>query len=198
MREQARVVIVLTLVSLVAGAALAYTYEATLPRIRANEAEARQEALKDVVPGTARFTPLTVKVQLTGAGGKPEARQVEVYQCLDASGNLVGLAYIAEPVGFADTIRLMVGLDPAARRILAIRVLDLKETPGLGVKVREEKFTGQFKGKNLADPFVAARAGSDLQAVTGATISSKAVARGVKESAEAVLAAYAQEEGGRT
>ncbi|MGE5554487.1 MAG: RnfABCDGE type electron transport complex subunit G [Betaproteobacteria bacterium] len=195
MREGLRLVIVLTIVSLVAGAALAYTYQATMPRIRVNEAKARQEALKSVVPGTQRFTTTTVKVQLTGATGKTESREVEVYRCVDGAGKLVGLAYIAEPSGFADTIQVMVGLDPVARKILAIRVLDLKETPGLGVKVKEEKFTRQFKGKSLSDAFVAGRSGTDVQAVTGATISSKAVARGVKESAEAVLAAYGKEEG---
>jgi electron transport complex protein RnfG len=187
-------IIVLTLVSLVAGAALAFTYQATIPRIRANETRARQEALKEVLPGTVRFTAQTLSIELPGPDGKPETREVEVFRCLGALGDLVGLAYVAEPAGFADTIRVMVGLDPAARQIVTIRVLELRETPGLGVKVREEAFTGQFKGKSLSDAFAAGRTGTDVQAVTGATISSQAVARGVKESAEAVLAAYGKEE----
>ncbi len=197
MREGLRLIIVLTLVSLLAGAALAFTYEATMPRIRQNETKARQEALKQVVPGTARFETLKLRVELPGVGGGTQAKEVEVYRCLDQSGNLAGLAYISEPGGFSDVIQVMVGLDPVNRRVLAVQVLDLKETPGLGMKVKEEKFTRQFKGKSLSDPFVAARSGGDVQAVTSATISSKAVARGVKESAEAVLAAYAKE-GGRS
>lgn len=196
MREGVRLIVMLTLTSLVAGASLAFTYEATMPRIRVNESKAREEALRDVVPGTVRFTTERLKVTLGGPDGKPQARDVEAYRCLDGAGKVKGLAYVAEPAGFSDVIQVMVGLDPADRKVLAIRVLDLKETPGLGMKVREERFTGQFRGKSLADGFAAARAGSDIQAVTGATISSKAVARGVKESAEAVLAAYAKK-GGR-
>lgn len=196
MREGLRLVVVLTLVSLLAGAALAFTYEATMPRIRLNETKARQEALKEVVPATTSFQTLNLRVKLPGTGGRPQAKELEVYRCLDRAGNVVGLAYIAEPSGFADVIQVMVGLDPVNRRVLAIRVLDLKETPGLGMKVKEEQFTRQFKGKSLDDAFAAARSGGDVQAVTSATISSKAVARGVKESAEAVLAAYAKE-GGR-
>jgi electron transport complex protein RnfG len=192
-----RLIIILTVTSLIAGAALAFTYEATMPRIRVNETKARQEALKDVVPATVRFTTLKLKVQLTGASGKPEPKELEIYRCLDSAGQVAGLAYIAEPAGFADLIQVMVGLDPVDRKVLAIRVLDLKETPGLGVKVREDRFTRQFRGKSLEDAFAAARSGSDVQAVTGATISSKAVAHGVKESADAVLAAYAKE-GGRS
>lgn len=196
MREGIRLIVMLTLVSLIAGASLAFTYEATMPRIRVNENKTRQEALREVVPGTIRFTTERLKVTLPGTDGKPQPTQVEAYRCVDAAGRLTGLAYIAAPSGFSAAIQVMVGLDPVERKVLAIRVLDLSETPGLGMKVREEKFTGQFRDKSLTDAFAAARAGSDIQAVTGATISSKAVAQGVKESAEAVLAAYAKE-GGR-
>lgn len=196
MREGLRLVIVLTVVSLAAGAALAFTYQATMPRIQVNEAKARQEALAEVIPATKTFETLTVRAEPEGSGGKVQARQIEVYRCQDAAGNVVGLAFVAEPSGFADTIRIMVGLDPVERKLTAIRVLEQKETPGLGVKVREESFTSQFKGKSLADRFEAGRTGTDVQAVTGATVSSKAVARGVKEWAEAVLAAY-EKEGGR-
>lgn len=195
MREGFRLIIVLTLVSLAAGAALAFTYQATMPRIQVNEAKARQEALKEVVPATVRFTTLKLKVKLSDATGKLQAREIEVFRCLDSAGREAGLAFIAQPPGFADVIQVMVGVDPVDRKVLAIRVLEQKETPGLGVKVREEKFTGQFKGKSLADAFVAGRSGTDVQAVTGATISSKAVARGVKEAAQAVLAAYGKEAG---
>lgn len=197
MREGLRLIVVLTVVSLVAGAALAFTYQATMPRIRVNEEKARQQALKEVIPATASFTTETVTVQLTGTGGKLEEKRVEVFRCLDAAGKLAGLAYIAEPAGFADVIRIMVGLDPEQGRITAIRVLELKETPGLGSKVKEEGFTRQFRGKGLSDAFTAARSGGDVQAVTGATISSKAVASGIRESAQAVLAAL-RKEGGRS
>ncbi|MGE5508463.1 MAG: RnfABCDGE type electron transport complex subunit G [Chitinophagales bacterium] len=196
MREGVRLIVILTIVSLVAGASLAYTYQATMPRIRVNEAKARKEALGEVVPGTARFDTVTVKIALPGAGGKLEAHEVEVYRCLDGSGKVAGLAYVAQPAGFNDAIQLMVGVDPGTRRVLAVKVLDQKETPGLGAKVKEPKYTDQFKGKNLADPWLASRSGSDVQAVTGATISSKAVAGGIKAWTEAVLAAY-EKEGGR-
>lgn len=196
MREGLRLIIVLTIVSLVAGASLAFTYQATLPRIKVNEAKARQEALGEVVPGTAKFTTTTVSVALPGAGGKVENRAVEVYRCLDGSGNVAGLAYVAAPSGFNDAIQLMVGVDPGQRRILAVKVIEQKETPGLGAKVKDAKYTDQFKGKTLADQWLASRSGSDVQAVTGATISSKAVASGVKAWTEAVLAAY-EKEGGR-
>jgi electron transport complex protein RnfG len=176
-RESVKVVVVLTAVSLIAGGALAYTYQTTQPKIAENAAKARREAIAELLPGTASYKTLTI-------AGR------EVYEARDASGKVAGLAFVAESAGFNGFVQVMAGLDPQTGRLTGAKVLSQSETPGLGARIAEPVFTKQFAGKSIADRF---EAKADVQAVTGATISTRAVAKGLKETAEAVSAGYGKE-----
>ncbi len=112
----------------------------------------------------------------------PEMSQYElkdevyiIYQ----DGEKTGYAFIASGSGYSGDIDIMIGLD-SGFGIKDISILSQTETPGLGSMITESSFTDQFKGLSASD--IALKAdGGKIDAVTGATISSRAVVNAVKE-----------------
>lgn len=88
-----------------------------------------------------------------------------------------GKAIAVSPRGYGGPIEMMVGIDEKGK-ISGVKILSHRETPGLGANIVKPKFLEQFKGKTLKDPIEPKK---DIDAVTGATISSRAVCAGVKE-----------------
>lgn len=103
-----------------------------------------------------------------------------------ADGTVTGWAIVAQGSGFADAIRLIFGWDAVGHRILALRVLENRETPGLGDKIgNDPAFSGAFAGREVS-PTSALRgvkvdstpnAPGEVDTITGATVSSRAVIR---------------------
>jgi RnfABCDGE-type electron transport complex G subunit len=102
---------------------------------------------------------------------------ITMYRGINANDNTTGIAFAVDGNGFGGAIRLMVGLDPATRELRRVKVLDHLETPGLGARITEESFLKQFENKSLDDAFTAKQ---DVDAITGATVSSQAVAATIK------------------
>jgi len=121
-------------------------------------------SLKEVLPQAESFKPIK-------SGGA-----IIYYEAFDAQGKLIGAAFKASGDGYSSTIETMVGMLKDGT-ITAIKVLTQNETPGLGTQVLENKFTAQFTGSKDF---------SGIQAITGATISSKAVMNSVKEKSEEI------------
>lgn len=94
---------------------------------------------------------------------------------LPASGK--GKAVAVSSRGYGGPIELMVGIDGKGK-VSGVKVLNHRETPGLGANIVGKKFLDQFKGKTLKDPIEPKK---DIDAITGATISSRAVCVGVRE-----------------
>jgi electron transport complex protein RnfG len=169
-----------------AGFALVFAYEGTLPRIEANKAAALEAAVREVLKSPAGYETLYLREgRLTK---EPDKSAERVFRGYDGSGRTVGFAIAAAEPGFQDTIHLIFGYDPATKRLLGMRVLGSKETPGLGDKIeKDEAFVGQFDGA-LA-PLEGVRAGSrkaddEVDTITGATISSRAVIRIINRALE--------------
>jgi len=103
------------------------------------------------------------------------------YHAFSSYGKPVGWVIKGAGQGFADRIELLVGLNDDATKILGMYVLDQKETPALGDKIRGEDFRDRFRDRFTKEPLVArpvvtdASAGNKIQAVVGATISSRSV-----------------------
>lgn len=110
-----------------------------------------------------------------------------IWPVRNADGTLVGVAAEGSAEGFKGPIRVLVAVDPKAGVVRGIHVLEQNETRGLGTKVAEPEFTGQFAGKPLDSPF---QVGVDVDAVTRATISSKAVAEAVAQAVQSVTAVF--------
>lgn len=94
-------------------------------------------------------------------------------------GDLKGWVVKTKGQGYADTIELLLGLSPDFRSITGLFVLDQKETPGLGNKIITDSWRGQFVDAPADRPLVVIKTGAsrpgEIDAVTGATISSKSV-----------------------
>jgi len=169
----------LGIAGMLSGAILVGVYQATAPRIERNRAEALEKAIFEVVPGAERREAWVLRDgALTAA--EPTPGEQAVYAGYDASGTRLGFAIPAEGGGFQDTIRLIYGVDPVRRVVLGMRVLESRETPGLGDKIiKDDKFVGAFSALAVDPAIVATKKGAkepyEVDAISGATISSKAV-----------------------
>jgi electron transport complex protein RnfG len=155
---------ILALICIVAAGLLAGVNSLTRPRIIAQELAEEEASLKEVMPLAERFE--AVKVD----------NEILYYKAFDKDSKLIGVAFKAAQKGYSSTIETMVGLLKDGT-ITAIKILNQNETPGVGVLVAEKDFTSQFANKIDLN---------DVQAITGATISSKAVIDSVKKKAEEI------------
>ncbi|MBI5560635.1 MAG: RnfABCDGE type electron transport complex subunit G [Deltaproteobacteria bacterium] len=188
-------IVVLTVTSVVVGGLLAGFFHLVQPRIEENRIAEERRAIFAVLPGSERYD--TIEKEIPTVKGKNEA--VRIFKGLDKEGGTVGYAFIAQGAGFQGTIKMMVGLNAGSKKLFGMNVLDQVETPGLGNKISEERFTGQFKNlsieprieylknKNPEKP-------NEVQAVTGATISSRAVVNGINNRVKTILGILASGE----
>jgi len=174
---------------LCSGLAVVGIFLATQPRIERNRAEALEAAIFRVLQGARSRAAFVMRdeglVRHDAANGAAAAPEI-VYAGYDAAGALLGFAIPAEGPGFQDTIKLIYGYDPSAGRVVGMEVLESRETPGLGDKIiKDAAFVDSFR--NLApDPeLVVVKDGrtrdNEVDGISGATISSKAVVRIINE-----------------
>ncbi|MFH1478880.1 MAG: RnfABCDGE type electron transport complex subunit G [Candidatus Omnitrophota bacterium] len=197
MNKLIRFALVLFLVNMTASSILAVVYNITKPKIEYQKKLVEKESLKEVMP------------ESVGDIIKPVYRDEEIayWEVFAGDGlRVTGYVFIAKKYGYSSIIESMVGIKKDGT-ITGVRVLSQNETPGLGAKIveivsnktlinaiknifskkEEEKkilpyFTEQFKGldaKRLSP--------GDIQAITGATISSRACLGSIKEKALEIL-----------
>jgi Na+-translocating ferredoxin:NAD+ oxidoreductase subunit G len=179
----AKVVGTLTVAGLVSGLAIVSAFQATLPRIQKNQAEALERAVFKVLPGASRMERLAwdgsrLQVAVAGKGELADT----IFSGYGADGAILGFAVPAGGPGFQDTIRVIYGLDPAGAKVLGMEVLESRETPGLGDRIyKDEKFVAEFHDL-VVEPVIRLIKGhgtapNEVDAITGATISSTAIVR---------------------
>lgn len=179
----ARLVATLAIAGLLSGLAIVSAYRLTLPRIQANQAAALERAVFEVLPGASRMERWVDRDgALAPAGGGGGALDQSLFAGFGDDGGFVGWAVPAAGAGFQDTIKLLYGLTPDGKKIVGMAVLESRETPGLGDRIyKDPDFVAEFR--DLAtEPNVAliqghGEAPNDVDAITGATISSRAVVR---------------------
>ncbi|MBQ4100990.1 MAG: RnfABCDGE type electron transport complex subunit G [Oscillospiraceae bacterium] len=159
--------VVLTVICVVIVALLAVVNSVTLEIITKNQLAAASESRKAVVPAADTFEQITLDGDIAAT-----------YSVLDVykAKNNTGYAITVTSKGYGGEIKFMVGLEPNGN-IIAVSVVEQEETPGLGAKITEADFTNQYKNKKGGNFNVvkgAATGDSDIVAITGATISSKA------------------------
>lgn len=158
----------LTLISLVMAAALGFVYTITKTPIENANDKKVLDAIAKVVPA---YNNDPVKEAYTVAEGKDTV----YFFPAKMDGALVGTAVKTfTQRGFSGYVRIMVGLLPDGS-IYKTEVLEQKETPGLGTLILEDGFKMQFEGKNTSDfKLLVKKDGGDVDAITAATISSRA------------------------
>lgn len=104
--------------------------------------------------------------------------------CYTATKGGQVIAYIipAESKGYAGPVKLLVAVGPD-NKVIRYTIIESKETPGLGDKAAKPEFADQFAGKT-ADELKVNKDGGTIQAISGATITSRAVTRAVKNAVD--------------
>jgi Na+-translocating ferredoxin:NAD+ oxidoreductase subunit G len=180
-----RLVAMMTAAGALAGLLIVTAFQVTLPRIQHHQGEVMQLAIQEVLKSPARFDTLylhegaLIKRLPAGVSEKGIER---IYLGYDAGGNRIGFAISAAENGFQDLVTLMFGYDATTHRLIAMKVIANKETPGLGDKIeKDQSFVSGFG--DAAAPIKGVKSGggkngdNEVAMITGATISSRAVIR---------------------
>ncbi len=186
-----------------AGLLLVFVFESTQPAIQAHKAEVLRQAIQEVLKAPDRYD--TLYVTATGLAAEPpggaDPQQFEQVYLGYRGAEPVGFALTAGEPGFQDIIQIIFGYDPATRTLLGMKVLESKETPGLGDKIEKDAaFVAQFDG--AVPPIVGVKRGqagddpSKIDIITGATISSRTVIRIIDNTLER-LRPFLEYEGGQ-
>ena len=179
------------------GLMLAVTNRVTAQDIAARAIEDRQNSLSQVIPDSIHDNnPVTDTVLMKDEQGN----EITVYRATQ-EGKVTGLAYEIFGSGYAGKIKLMLGVD-AEGKVLGVRVLAHKETPGLGDRIEVKKgdwilrFTGLSLGNPPSDKWKVKKDGGQFDQFAGATITPRGVVRAVREGLDFFAANKAQMMGG--
>jgi electron transport complex protein RnfG len=182
-----RLILTLAIAGLLSGVAIIGIYETTLPTITANKARELREAVFKVLPGVTDMQALVHRDGALVVVPEPDKDEPVVYGGYDQQGEFVGYALPGAGPGFQDTIALLYGYKPAEQIVVGMEILESRETPGLGDKIyKDAVWVAGFSALSVEPEIVAVKKGTaaaanEIDAITGATISSKAVVRIINE-----------------
>ncbi len=189
----------------IVGLAIVLIYMWTLPPIERYKAQVLRGAIAEVLHDPARCDTLFLA---NGAlvkqrpAGDPDVPIERVFVGYGADSTPIGYAIATTEVGFSDPIEMIFGYEPKSHTLLGLKILVSKETPGIADKIEKPVFLSQF-AKAVA-PLVGVKGAADaspsnVAMISGATISSRAVIRGINRAIDRwqpLLTAYATQHGG--
>jgi electron transport complex protein RnfG len=179
MGEMIKMVVVLTVLSVVSGGSLAWLKDFTEPKI--------ENQVMNLVKGPA------IRNMLSEAENDPVEDRFKITDGDTEKNVFVGVfGGTADTVvmessanGFADKVGLVVAVNMADETLRGVAVTTSKETPGLGARAKDDpSFAAQFTGKGITTPFGVTKDGGQISALSGATITSRAVCTGVNAAIE--------------
>jgi len=164
------------------GVMLAITDQVTAKDIAARALEDKVNSLSQVIPASIHDNnPVNDSIAMQNAHGK----ELTVYRAIK-EGKVTGVAYEIHGSGYAGEMKLMLGVD-AEGKVLGVRVLAHKETPGLGDKIEVKKgdwilrFTGLSLANPLPEKWKVKKDGGQFDQFAGATITPRGVVKAVRE-----------------
>jgi electron transport complex protein RnfG len=184
-----KLIMALGIAGLLSGIVLVGTYIYTDPLIKANKEAAIQRAIFKVLPDCSASETLQLidgKLVLQEAGGGDEESDKDIpviYAGYNENKELVGFAIPGAEPGFQDIIGAIFGYDGTKKIIIGFDVLESKETPGLGDKIfKDADWMASFSALEVLPEIIPVKKGekkgeNEIETITGATISSKAVVR---------------------
>ena len=188
-------------IAMLSGLLVVLVFQYTKPIIAENQRIAIEKAVFKVVPGASRRVDVMLGENGVAVPGEDSGAGEKVYAAFDDQGNLKGVALASGAQGYQDIAKLLYGYDPECACIRGIKILKMTETPGLGDKIAfDPAFLKNFEaldarlndaGDALAHKIVAVKAGKkqsawEVDAISGATISSVAVAKALDRSMQRV------------
>lgn len=179
MGEMIKMVVVLTVLSVISGGGLKWLEEFAKPLIENQEMElVKGPAIRQIL-SDAENDPITDRFKIQD--GEVERNVfVGVY-----GGKKNTVALETQVSGFADKVGLVVAINIDNNTLAGIGVTTHKETPGLGGNAKADpKFAAQFKGKSIEKEIKVTNDGGEINALSGATITSRAVCKGTMQAIE--------------
>lgn len=186
-------------IAMLSGLLVVLVFQYTQPIIEENKRIAIEQAVSRVIPGVVGKKDFILGPDgLFDAGGKG-VKGEKVYAAYDAKGELKGVALEAAATGYQDVIRILYGYNQDCQCVTGIKVLKMAETPGLGDKIAfDPEFLKNFEAldarlneaKNaLENAIVTVKHGTkreqwEIDSISGATISSKAIGRMINDSGQ--------------
>jgi len=192
----------LGLISLICGFSVTLAYQWTKPYADENQRVTTERAVRAVLPQAAVQKAFVLGAEGVAPASPESAPEDTVYVGYDAAGKIVGVAARGASRGYADLVHVMYAYDPGCQCITAIRVTKMNETPGLGDKVvKDPEFQKNFEaldvrldaaGGALANRVVTVKHGTkrepwQIDAISGSTVTSKAIGRGLDQSAQRLV-----------
>lgn len=182
-------VLTLAVAGFFSGLVLVCAYVFTLPIIERNKEEALQEAVYRVLPGCKKYEAMIlVNGELSRQENQSDRSVPRIFLGYNEKGSVIGFAIPGNEPGFADMLRILYGFDGVGKLVIGYEVLDSKETPGLGDKIYKDKhFVGNFTALAVDPKLEPVKTGkktqpNQVETITGATISSKAIIRAMQKS----------------
>ena len=193
----------LGLVATLCGILIVSAYQGTLAAVTANKRIALERAVFKVIPGAASMRSFYASsAGIVPAEGPLPQGGVIFHAAYDEAGALKGMAAEAAAMGYADVVRVLYAYDPARQAIVGFGVVSHRETPGIGDKIiTDSAFLKNFQALDvrlnaemsaLANAVKTVKQGTKTQAwqidaISGATVTSKAVGKGINDSAQRLL-----------
>jgi len=188
-------------VAMLSGLLVVLTWQLTLTPIQENQRVMIEKAIFQIIPDAQqRQSYIFTEKGLEAFDSKKIG--LKFYAAYDKQGRLKGIAAEAAAQGYADMVRLLYSYDPQCECIRGFSIIKMTETPGLGDKILTDKnFLANFNAldaslsadkKTLNHPIVTVKHGSkknpwEIDAISGATITSKAVGKAINQGAEQLL-----------
>jgi electron transport complex protein RnfG len=184
MKKIIKLGIILLIISFVAAAALAFTNDLTAPAIDMQRKQASELARKEVLPTADRFEPVT----------EDQLKEIVALQSeiLDAyigykGSDVIGYVVKSNPKGYGGPVEVVAGISVEGT-IAGVRMGNNQETPGLGTVAKQPSYYEQYNGMKTDQEIGVNKTTStdyEVQAISGATITSSCVTKGVNIAVEA-------------
>ncbi len=176
MGEMIKMVVVLTILSVISGGGLKGLQEYTKPLIEKQELElVKGPAIRKVLEGASN-NPVESRFKIKDG----DSERTIFVGAFDGKPNTV--VFEVQGTGFADKFGLLVAVNVESNELVGVSVTTHKETPGLGGEAKDNPaFAAQFKGKSIQSAFKVTNDGGEISAISGATITSRAVCKATNQ-----------------
>jgi electron transport complex protein RnfG len=191
MREILKLSAILLIICAILAGLLAYTNQLTAPIIAKANEESAKAARTEVLPEAQDFTQISddTVASIAESIGLTTDDLNEIFEA-DANGEIIGYTFKCTVSGFGGDVVVLTGISTGGT-IEGVRVLEQDETPGLGAKSTDADWISQYTGKSISSELTVIKIGtaddSEIVAITGATITSRAVTLAVNHARSAFL-----------
>jgi len=178
-----RLIISMAVAGFISGVIIIAIYILTFDTIKENKAQELQRAVFKVLPGVSKMQKLHYQENKLIVVKTDDVDDEMIFAGYDKQGKFLGYAIQGAGPGFQDTIKLLFGYQLRESKIIGMEILDSRETPGLGDKIfKDMDFVNEFKNLLIESEIKSIKKGkktqkNEVDSITGATISSKAVVR---------------------